>query len=74
MNLHIRKATLINVPRLWELRRNSIIELAPDGMAIARCLPDVYTTFSSRSPVRGELQNGPEVVTVCNSPGTGILP
>jgi putative acetyltransferase len=36
MNLHIRKAALIDVPRLWELRRNSIIELAPDGMAIAQ--------------------------------------
>ena len=36
MNLHLRKATLIDVPRLWELRRNSIIELAPDGMAMAQ--------------------------------------
>jgi putative acetyltransferase len=36
MNLHFRKATLIDVPRLWELRRDSIIELAPDGMARAR--------------------------------------
>jgi putative acetyltransferase len=36
MNLHFRKATHIDVPRLWELRRNSIIELAPEGMAIAQ--------------------------------------
>jgi putative acetyltransferase len=34
MNLHLRKATLIDVPRLWQLRRDSIIELAPQGMAI----------------------------------------
>jgi hypothetical protein len=36
MNLHLRKARHIDVPRLWELRRNSIIELAPEGMAIAQ--------------------------------------
>lgn len=36
MNLHLRKATLIDVPRLWQLRRDSIIELAPDSMAIAQ--------------------------------------
>jgi putative acetyltransferase len=36
MNPHLRKATLIDVPRLWELRRNSIIELGPQGMAIAQ--------------------------------------
>lgn len=35
MNPRLRKATLIDVPRLWELRRNSIIELGPEGMAIA---------------------------------------
>ena len=32
MNPHLRKATLIDVPRLWELRQNSIIELGPEGM------------------------------------------
>ena len=36
MNVHLRKATLIDVPRLWQLRRDSIIELAPEGMAIAQ--------------------------------------
>lgn len=36
MNPHLRKATLIDVPRLWELRRNSIIELGPEGIAIAQ--------------------------------------
>ena len=36
MNMHLRKATLIDVPRLWQLRRDSIIELAPEGMAIAQ--------------------------------------
>jgi hypothetical protein len=36
MNLRLRKATLIDVPRLWQLRRDSIIELAPEGMAIAQ--------------------------------------
>jgi GNAT superfamily N-acetyltransferase len=36
MNVHLRKATLIDVPRLWQLRRDSIIELAPEGMTIAQ--------------------------------------
>jgi putative acetyltransferase len=36
MNPHLRKATLIDVPRLWELRRNSIIELGPEGMSTAQ--------------------------------------
>ena len=36
MNLRLRKATLIDVPHLWQLRRDSIIELAPEGMAIAQ--------------------------------------
>lgn len=36
MNLYLRKATVIDIPRLWELRRSSIIELAPVGMAIAQ--------------------------------------
>ena len=36
MNVHLRKATLIDVPRLWQLRRDSIIELAPEGMEIAQ--------------------------------------
>ena len=36
MNVHLRKATLIDVPRLWQLRRDSIIELAPEGMARAQ--------------------------------------
>lgn len=36
MNLHLRKATRIDVPRLWQLRRDSIIELAPESMATAQ--------------------------------------
>jgi ribosomal protein S18 acetylase RimI-like enzyme len=36
MNMHVRRATLIDVPRLWQLRRDSIIELAPEGMAIGQ--------------------------------------
>jgi len=36
MNVHLRKAALIDVPRLWQLRRDSIIELAPGSMAIAQ--------------------------------------
>jgi ribosomal protein S18 acetylase RimI-like enzyme len=36
MNVHLRKAMLSDVPRLWQLRRDSIIELAPEGMAIAQ--------------------------------------
>jgi putative acetyltransferase len=36
MKLEIRKATLDDVPRLWELRRHSILELAPKGMPVAQ--------------------------------------
>src|SRR5579862_4744623 len=36
MNPDLRKATLIDVPRLWELRRDSIIELAQEDMGIAQ--------------------------------------
>ena len=36
MNPHLRKATLSDVLRLWELRRNSIIELGPEGLPIAQ--------------------------------------
>ncbi len=36
MKLGIRKATLTDVPRLWELRRRSILELAPRGMSVAQ--------------------------------------
>jgi len=31
-----RKAALDDVPRLWELRRQSILELAPHGMTVAQ--------------------------------------
>jgi putative acetyltransferase len=36
MKLVIRQATLNDVPRLWELRRQSILTLAPKGMSVAQ--------------------------------------
>ena len=36
MKLGIRKATLDDVPRLWELRRQSILTLAAKGLSVAQ--------------------------------------
>ena len=36
MKLRTRKATVTDVPRMWELRRDSILTLAPRGMALAQ--------------------------------------
>ena len=35
MNTAIRKATLSDMPMLWEIRQQSILRLAPKGMSIA---------------------------------------
>jgi putative acetyltransferase len=36
MKLRTRKATVTDVPRMWELRRDSILTLAPRGMTMAQ--------------------------------------
>ena len=36
MKLRTRKATVTDVPRMWELRRDSILTLAPRGMTLAQ--------------------------------------
>ena len=36
MKLRTRKAMVTDVPRMWELRRESILALAPRGMTLAQ--------------------------------------